>query len=161
MSDYATAMADLEAAGDAPEQLYEPFLEVFPVSGASVATIGDFLGSETLAASDEQAARLDEVQFDLGEGPCWDAMRTATPVFDPDVRGRRSSPWPAFTAAIRDEDIGAIFAFPLALGPLRFGAIDLYSIEPHKLDSAQMRQASAMAEVVGRHVLRKAISDRR
>lgn len=158
MSDYATAMAELEAAGDAPERLYEPFLDLLPVSGASVATIGDFLGSETLAASDEQAARLDEVQFDLGEGPCWDAMRTATPVSDPDVRGRRSSPWPAFTAAIREEDIGAIFAFPLALGPLRFGAIDLYSVEPHKLNSTQTRQATAMAEVVGRHVLRKALT---
>ena len=85
-------------------------------------------------------------------------MRSAAPVLEPDVRGRRASPWPAFSAAIRQDDIGAIFAFPLALGPIRFGAIDLYSVDPHRLDSAQVRQASAMADVVGRHVLRKAIA---
>ena len=50
--------------------------QVFPVTGSAVSTVGGFLGSETVAASDEYAARLDELQFDLGEGPCWDAVRS-------------------------------------------------------------------------------------
>ena len=60
------------------------------------------LVSETLSASDKQAARLDELQFDLGEGPCWDALRLVEPVLEPDLRNPVRS-WPAFTDAIRDE----------------------------------------------------------
>lgn len=154
---FATAIADLEGAGDAPAHLYEPFLDVFPVTGASVATVGNFLGSETIAASDVQAALLDELQFDLGEGPCWDAMRSAAPVLHPDIRGAATSPWPAFSMAIRSHDVASVFAFPLAVGPLRFGAIDLYSASAQTLDRLQTKQASVMAEIVGRHVLRRAI----
>jgi hypothetical protein len=155
---FGAAMDELAAAGNSPASLCEPFLEMFPVSGASVSTLGDFLGSETLAASDARAARLDELQFDLGEGPCWDAMRSAMPVLEPDVGGHAGGPWPAFSAAIREHGVSSIFAFPLVVGPLRFGAIDLYSIAPRTLDATQSRQASAMAGVVGRHVLRRAIA---
>ena len=93
---FAAAMDALDRAQDRPEGFCEVFIDVFPVSGAAVSTVGEVLGSETLAASDERAARLDELQFDLGEGPCWDAMRSGTAVLQPDIResgataGRRS-----------------------------------------------------------------------
>ena len=65
------------ASGHLSERYSEPFVAFLPVTGAAVSTLGDVLGSETLSASDAHAARLDEVQFDLGEGPCWDALRSA------------------------------------------------------------------------------------
>jgi len=154
---FAMAMDALERSAENPAGFCRPFLDVLPVSGASVATVGDLLGSETLSASDELAARLDELQFDLGEGPCWDAMNSGRPVLEPDVRGRSRSPWPAFSAAILHDDLSSIFAFPLAVGPLRIGAIDLYSVAPVELDRRQTKQADAMAAVVGRHVLRQAL----
>jgi GAF domain/ANTAR domain len=154
---FAMAMDALERSAEAPAGFCRPFLDVLPVSGASVSTVGDLLGSETLSASDKLAARLDELQFDLGEGPCWDAMSSGRPVLEPDVRGRPRSAWPAFSAAILDADISSIFAFPLAVGPLRMGAVDLYSVVPVELDRRQAEQADAMAAVVGRHVLRQAL----
>jgi hypothetical protein len=158
MSDsFAAALDALERSAESPAGFCRPFLDVLPVSGASVSTVGDLLGSETLSASDELAARLDELQFDLGEGPCWDAMSSGRPVLEPDVRGRQRSAWPAFSAAILDADISSIFAFPLAVGPLRMGAVDLYSVVPVELDRRQAEQADAMAAVVGRHVLRQAL----
>lgn len=150
-------MAALDRAQDRPAEFCEVFVEVFPVSGATVSTIGGLLGSETLAASDERAARLDELQFDLGEGPCWDAMRSGAAVLQPDIRDTGSR-WPAFVAAIHAEDVSSVFAFPLSVGPLRFGAIDLYSQAPISLGDDQAEQAGAMAEVVGRHVLRRALT---
>jgi len=54
--------------------------------------------------------------------------------------------------------VSSVFAFPLSVGPLRFGAVDLYSAEPVSLSDAQAQQAGAMAEVVSRHVLRRALS---
>ena len=157
MTDFPTAMAALEGASDFPGAYVAPFLDVLPVTGAAVSTLGELLGSETLIASDQRAARLDELQFDLGEGPCWDAVRLGRPVLETDVR--HSGRWPAFSTAITAEDVSSIFAFPLAVGSLRFGAIDLYSTAPVRLDETQARQAGAMAAVVGRHVLRRALAD--
>jgi hypothetical protein len=159
MSDsFAAALDALERSVQTPAGFCRPFLDVLPVSGASVSTVGDLLGSETLSASDELAARLDELQFDLGEGPCWDAVNSGRPVLEPDVRSLPRSTWPAFSDAILHAGISSIFAFPLAVGPLRMGAVDLYSVSPVELDRRQTKQADAMAAVVGRHVLRQALN---
>jgi hypothetical protein len=156
-SSFGAAIEALDRSSTSPSGFSRPFLDLFPVSGAAVSTVGNLLGSETLSASDEIAARLDELQFDLGEGPCWDAVRSGLPVLEPDV-GRSPLRWPAFTAASREDGLRSIFAFPLAVGPLRIGAVDLYSLQPVELNRTQVRQADAMAVVVGRHVLRHALS---
>jgi hypothetical protein len=154
---FPAAIQALSSESDDTSSLSFPFLDVFPVTGVAVSTLGEFLGSETLSASDPQAARIDELQFDLGEGPCWDAMATARPVLAPDLRAHPSASWPAFSRAILDDDLGAIFAFPLVIGPLRIGAVDLYSRRPTELTPVQSRQASEMAGLVSRRVLRRAI----
>jgi hypothetical protein len=151
------AMKVLVREPDRPQGYCEAFLAVFPVGGAAVSTIGEVLGSETVAASDGVAARLDELQFDLGEGPCWDAMRAAQPVLVPAVRASGPGRWPAFTDCAVKDGISSLFAFPLSVGPLRFGAVDLYSVDPVRLSGAQAQQAGALAEVVSRHVLRRAL----
>jgi len=137
--------------------LARPFVTFLPVSGASISTFGAFLGPETVSATDDRAGRIDELQFDLGEGPCWDALSTRLPVLEPNVAD--TAEWPAFTRAIREEDVGAIFAFPLALGPLEIGAVDLYSDRPLTLTLQQQRQTLALSEIVSRILLRHAIAD--
>lgn len=156
--EFAEAMESLQRGDDRTADLSQPFVNVFPVDGAAVSTLGDFLGSETISASDDQAARLDELQFDLGEGPCWDAMLSARPVLEPDLRSRADSAWPAFSAAIAGDDVGALFAFPVLLGPLRIGAVDLYSSEPIELDLTQTHQATTLAVAIGRQILRRALA---
>jgi hypothetical protein len=155
---FQQAIAALERSGQSPARFCNPFLDVFPVTGASVATVGDLLGSETLSASDALAARLDELQFDLGEGPCWDALSAGRPILEPDLKQHARMTWPAFSAAVAHDDISSIFAFPLSVGPLRMGAVDLFSSAPMSLDRTQTRQADAMAGVVSRHVLRRALT---
>jgi len=137
--------------------LARPFTSFLPVSGASVSTFGTLLSAETVSATDERAGRIDELQFDLGEGPCWDALSTRRPILEPDVA--RSSEWPVFTKALLDEEVGAIFAFPLALGPLEIGAVDLYSSRPISLTPAQQQQAVALSAIVSRILLRHAVAD--
>ncbi|WP_237280310.1 GAF and ANTAR domain-containing protein [Subtercola vilae] len=133
-----------------------PFLRFLDIDGAAVSTIGAVLGSETISASDALAARLDEIQFDLGEGPCWDALSTANPVLEPDwIHHERS--WPGFEAALGVSSVGALFAFPLMIGPLRLGAIDLYTVRPKMLSDEQVSQTQLLAKIVSRMVLRRAL----
>jgi len=155
---FDSAIETIERGPDQPARYCEAFLAVFPVTGAAVSTIGDVLGSETIAASDAQSARIEEVQFDLGEGPCWDAMRSASPVLAPVLRTSGAKRWPAFTQSVIQDGVNSVFAFPLAVGPVRFGAIDLYSTMPVDLSESQTQQAGALAEIVSRHVLRGALT---
>ncbi|MCU1417356.1 MAG: hypothetical protein JWP32_1530 [Schumannella sp.] len=154
---YASALESLRAAAGRPAAFAQPFVDVFPVSGAAVSTVGAVMGSETLAASDELAARLDELQFDLTEGPCWEAISGRRPVLEPAMSERPRREWPAFAAAASDYGVSSIFAFPLLVGALPIGAVDLYSIPPVSLTTEQCRQAMVMSDIIGRHVLRRAI----
>ncbi|HEY8318580.1 MAG TPA: GAF and ANTAR domain-containing protein [Amnibacterium sp.] len=137
----------------------EAVLEISSVAGASISTLGGLLGSETLSASDEIIARIDEIQFDLGEGPCWDAMRIGRPVLEPDLRHRTDATWPAFMRAVTNDKVAALFAIPLNVGPLRIGAIDMYDVRVRSLDEGELGRAVALAADVSRTVLRQAIEE--
>ena len=156
---FAVALERLEQAWREPQRFSAPFARFLPVTGAAVSTLGDVLGSQTLSATDDRAARLDEMQFDLGEGPCWDALRTAEPVSEPAFDSDGVLRWPVFAEAARGENIRAIFAFPLIVGSLRLGAVDLYSDTSARLGQADSTRAAAMARVVSKNILRAALED--
>jgi hypothetical protein len=158
MDAFAEALALLEHSAGAPDRFSEPFLTVFPVDGASVSTLGDVLGAEVISTSSADARRLDELQIDLGEGPCWDAVRLGEPITEVDLAGHGRRRWPAFSAAVSENVRAAsIYAFPVGVGSLRFGAVDLFTRQPLVLTAGQTRQAATMARVIGRHLLRDAV----
>jgi GAF domain-containing protein len=158
MTDRFTLAADaLSRLGEDDGDLSVPILEALPVDGASVSTMGDLLSSETVSATDDIVARLDELQFDLGEGPCWDALAARRPVLAGDIRRLPRSRWPHLLPPLLEEDVAAVFAFPLLLGPLRLGAIDLYSVKAGDLAAEDAEGTTALAAIVSRHVLRRAL----
>lgn len=154
---FSEAIDSLSQLAGRESELWRPVLEIIPVEGAAISTIADFLGTETVSASSPLAARLDELQFDLGEGPCWDAMERGRPVLEPNIRLRPNGSWPAFSQAISEQAVGAIFAFPLVFGPLKLGAMDLYSDAPRELSAREERQSGLLASVISRMVLDRAI----
>ena len=141
--------------------LCAPFLAVVPVTGAAVSILG--AAQSTVCASNPAAARLDELQFDLGEGPCWDALATRRPVIGATFDGADRAAWPLFVSSmVADElvaDVKAIFAFPLYVGPLDIGAVDLFSTSPATLTDDQIADASQLANVAGWQVLRRMLAD--
>lgn len=159
MSDqrFANAIAALSAAGAAGTNLCLPILGAFPVSHAAISTLGSPFGSETVSASDPDAARLDELQIDFGAGPCWDALRTRTTVVDADLEQASDVGWPWLRNAFRENGVRAVYAFPLVIGPLDVGALDLYALEPSPLNTAQVACASALAEAATTHVVRQVV----
>ena len=155
---FGAAVEELSLAFERRTSLCRPFLAVLPLTGAAISTLGPPFGSETVSASDATAARLDELQFDLGEGPCWDALTSRQPVLAADLRGERPR-WPLFTEALGDTDVGSLFAFPLALGSLNIGAVDLYSREAGALTAAQVGDATTLSSICARQVLRRTLAD--
>jgi len=154
---FDTAARELEAWDDSGTELCAAFLRVLPVDGAAISTLGAPFGTETISASDAFAARLDELQFDLGEGPCWRALATRLPVLTSDIRFEQNPAWPMFRAALGESDIGGLFAFPLAIGTLEIGAVDLYSSVAGPLPAQAVADATELADIVARVVLRRAL----
>ena len=111
------------SAGPADTDLCTPFLTELRVTGAAVSMFGGAASETLVCASDPLAARIDELQFDLGEGPRWEAIRTRVPVLVPDVHDAHPYSWPVFSKAVQDTDAAALFVFPLIIGALDLGVV--------------------------------------
>ena len=155
--DFQLALDGLKDAQGNESELWRPVPRCASGAGRLDLDTRRIPGTETIAASDRQAARIDELQFDLGEGPCWDAVADAHPVFEPNIRNEPRRNWPAFSQAIRGENVGALFAFPLVFGPLRLGAVDLYASAPATLTGLDTRRTEALATEASRIVLLRAL----
>lgn len=155
---FRSAMRELAELKGADRDVTSPVLRAVPnVTGASVATLGGILEMETISASDRTAQRLDDLQFDLGEGPCWDAVALGRPIIEPDLQHHPRRAWPALAGALREDPVGSLFAFPLAIGGVRFGALDLYHDRPSVLSDRSTEHVVAMVELISRHVLQRAL----
>ena len=103
-------------------------------------------GAEAVAAvSDESTRHIEEIQFDLGEGPGRDAFAAGRPVLTSDL-GAAFRTWPAYAAAVRVLGVGSAHAFPLQLGASRFGVMTFYGERPHSLDHRELTYCLDVAE---------------
>lgn len=140
---------------EAGEDLCQRFVELLPVTGVSISVISGS-GQSTIGASDPIAARVEELQFELGEGPHWDAIHTGQPVSVPDVRDGSHSQWPVFGTAALELEIGALFAFPLVMGAVTIGVVDMYRSTPGALDVGTASRALSLASSTAGPALRLA-----
>jgi hypothetical protein len=150
-------------AHESKADLSAPFISAFPVAGAALSVLAGPPGQSTMYSSDRVADRLDELQFDLGEGPCWTALASRAPVLRSNIRADGHTDWPAFTEAVLTDAItgvvSSMFAFPLVVGTLDIGAIDLYGTEHRGLAATEVAEASALARLAAWQVLRRILDD--
>lgn len=124
--------------------LCSPFIDELPVDGASV-SVFTLAGQSTICASDSVAARSETLQFELGEGPHWEALTTGVPVLRPNLADITSPGWPVFRDAARAIGIGALFAFPMKMGAVTVGVVDLYAARPLILSAVMIARAVTLA----------------
>ncbi len=129
-------------------------LAALPVTGVGVALMtADGPSGVVVAATDDRARQLEELQFALGEGPCVEASASGRPVLQPDLRIAGPARWPQFGAAVLAAGVRAIFAFPLRVGAIRVGVLDCYRDEPGRLASVDLAEALAYARATTEAVL--------
>jgi len=122
-------------------------------SGAGVSLMAEDGGRGVAAASDPASARIEELQFVLGEGPCIDAFASRRPVLVPDLTDRTTNRWPAYISAAHDEGVRAVFAFPLQVGAARLGVLDVFRARAGPLSGDELRQAFAFTDLAVRTLL--------
>lgn len=128
--------------------LCDLYVELVPVSGASITVFRHPGAQSTICASDEVSAALDQLQFDLGEGPRWETARTGLASGSLNVPVDAHPEWPVFGAAAAKLGVGALFSFPIHMGTQLFGVADLYRDRPGPLDD----EATLRAKKVSRQV---------
>ena len=112
----------------------------------------------TISVSDEIAAKIDELQFVLGEGPHWDALHSGQSVFAPDFRGTNRDEWPMLSGALAEFAVGALFAFPLRTGAVTIGVVDLYRTDPGPLNTREVVGAIDLAREIAPRAFQFAIT---
>jgi hypothetical protein len=125
------------------------------VTGAGVTLLqraGGPGGQRLASASDGVAARLEDLQFTVGEGPGLAAVASDAPVLVPDLAAVHAR-WPAFTAGGQAAGVAAVFAFPLVLGAIRLGSLDCYRTAAGRLSPDQVSDALVLADVAFEAVL--------
>jgi hypothetical protein len=139
--------------GEPQPKLCSASARVMKVSGAGVVLIlrGRTLG--TVCVSDPRTESVEEVQYTLGEGPCVDAFHTKAPVLVPDLDALGGTRWPGFRDGALAAGVKAVFGFPLLIGTVCIGALNLYHNEIGELSEDQMADAVLVAHVAGRAVM--------
>jgi len=118
--------------------------------GAALAVLSRSAQSrELIYATDGLAQQLDELQYTIGEGPCFDAYLNGTPQFHPELNSTsQPSRWPTFAADAIRLGAHALFAFPIPDGQQPMGVLELYRRSAGKLDAAECAAVKECAATI-------------
>ena len=133
-----TAPDDRVGFADQLHQLCRTLTTDMAVSGAAVNLMSTAGSEAVVAASDERSREVDELQFSTGEGPCHEAFAARRPVLTPDLRAINHGRWPAYASAARESGVIGVFAFPLGVGAVVLGVLDVYADLPGSLSEKQV-----------------------
>lgn len=149
-------------AGSGPERAAQPLricelcVDALAVTGAGIAMVTAAGHRGVICATNDVSATIEDLQLTLGEGPCVDAAVTGGPVLladlgqAPDVAVDR---WPAFMEGAATAGVEALFAFPLRVGAISVGVLDLYRDQPGELSKEEMTGALVAADAAAMALL--------
>jgi hypothetical protein len=109
-------------------------------------------GGTVIAAAGPSAPHMDDVQFDLGEGPLLDARHRGGPLLEPDI-ANAAGRWPVFAGLARRAGVAAVFVFPLLVGTVDLGALCIYRDRPGDLEPELFPDALVLADLATEIVL--------
>lgn len=145
------------ASGEAPEfetqRLCDACAEVTGMSGAGIMLMSGDVPRGSVCTTNKVSALIEQLQYGLGEGPCVDAYLQNRPVIEPDLANPTRPRWLAFTGPALEAGVRAVFGFPLQVGAVRLGALNLYCERRGPLTDEQHADALVMADVAAQAVL--------
>jgi GAF domain-containing protein len=135
------------------KRLCEVCAEVTAVTGAGLMLMSGDVPRGSVCSTNPVSALVEQLQYTLGEGPCVDAYNQGSPVLEPDLANPRTPRWLAFSGPALEAGVRAVFGFPLQVGAVRLGSMDLYRDQPGPLTDDQHADALVMADVAAHAVL--------
>jgi GAF domain-containing protein len=147
---WARQLADAAAEHDSvPRRICLLCVRMLSITGAGISMVTTAGNRGVVCATDDVSARIEDLQFTLGEGPCVEAARSGSPVLIPDLDALDDiliERWPAFIEGAGLAGVRAVFAFPLRIGAINVGVLDVYRSLPGPLRDGQLRAALLAAD---------------
>jgi GAF domain-containing protein len=148
-------LAALSARGDewSAARLCEICPEIVGAQGAGIMLMSGDIPRGSLCTTNDISHLIEELQYVLGEGPCMDAYQLDQVVTEPDLAEPAMRRWFAFSPPALEAGVRAVFGFPLRVGAVRLGALNLYRDSPGPLTGDQHADALVLAGLAARWVL--------
>lgn len=105
----------------------------------------------TVASSDTFAEQLDEVQYDVDEGPCLQALHTGVAQLGADLDAETR--WPRYREAVQSLGLRSVMGLPLPLEHGARAAMNVYSTTPNAFDDVTVEAATTLANQAARAVV--------
>lgn len=159
MNDARGRRAELlaEIVGPAGEldtkRLCEVCAKVTGVTGAGIMLMSGETPRGSVCTTDPVSSLIEQLQYELGEGPCVDAYHQDRPVAEPDLAASDQPRWLAFSGPAVEAGARAVFGFPLQVGAVRLGALNLHRDSPGRLSDDQHTDALLMAGIVAQALM--------
>jgi GAF domain-containing protein len=145
--------ADHEQGESPGGRLCRACVDLLAVGSAGIMLMDEEGNGTSLGLSDGVIRVVEDLQFTLGEGPGIDAHAQGRPVLEPRLGNPAADRWPTFAPAAVDAGVQAGFGFPLHVGAISLGSLDLYQPRPGPLNDTQMADAISMADFIARAVI--------
>lgn len=144
LEDLAQFLHEEGSLEDLLEQVLELTSRAITSSAAvSVTVVDDDGGYRTVAASTADARLVDEAQYELGQGPCVEALETGREHILDDLTDLQL--WPTFRERALQLGFGAALAVPLLLAGRTVGALNVFAAEPSGLSERDRELARRIA----------------
>ncbi|MGW6025259.1 ANTAR domain-containing protein [Streptomyces sp. NPDC055099] len=111
------------------------------------------LGEELVWFSDCTSARLEDMQFVLGQGPGLFFLGDAGVLELPDLDRLTASQWPHFVIEAKELGVAAVFVWPVHVGAARVGTLTGYRRSAGPLASRQVAEGWLVADSLAGHLL--------
>lgn len=143
------SLLDATTAGEVLQQIVQTTSRVVPGADLVSVTLRSRDGKfHTPVETDPVAIELDELQYDLVEGPCLDVADPAGPAVAAASDLAAASSWPRFGPAAAERGLSAVLStalLPEIQSPRLSGALNIYSRRPHGLDETDQAIALLLA----------------
>lgn len=135
------------------QRLCDACAEATGVTGAGIMLMSGDIPRGSVCTTDAVSSLIEQLQYELGEGPCVDAYHQDRPISEPNLADAALPRWLAFTGPAVDAGARAVFGFPLQVGAVRLGALNLYCDAPGPLTDDQHADALLMAGLVAQALI--------
>lgn len=106
------------------------------------------------AATSKEMLEIEDLEINLGQGPCLDAYQTGEQVLVDDLE-KCHDRWPQVTPRIIAIGMRSAYAFPLRLRDDSIGALNLYRAQPSAFAPHEARLGQALADIAAVGILQQ------
>jgi transcriptional regulator with GAF, ATPase, and Fis domain len=148
-----TLLADFDIV-DFLDMLARRSADLLGVTASGLLLADEYGTLSLVAASTEQAWRLELLQLQSAEGPCVDCFHSGQSVRCP-VLAEADSRWPYFAPAARQAGFAAVYALPMRLRNDVIGAMSLFTTATGEPDSDTAELGQCLADIATIGILRE------